>query len=46
MYYEIVKFLKEREEKMEVKIYDFKWEKFIGKGNFGKVYLCYDKNEW
>lgn len=30
---------------MEAKTYDFEREKCIGKGNFGKVYLCYDKNE-
>lgn len=34
-----------RKEKMEAKTHNFEREKCIGKGTFGKVYLCYDKNE-
>lgn len=30
---------------MEVKNYNFEWEKCIGRGRFGKVYLCFDKRE-
>lgn len=40
MYDDIVNFW------MEVKNYNFEWEKCIGRGRFGKVYLCFDKKEW
>lgn len=30
---------------MEGKNYNFEWEKCIGRGIFGKVYLCFDKKE-